>query len=231
MAESLDEEMVATYAVEITGVKRTKSQMQSLDDAIRTLRETQYMPATAASERVTVSQARFGTSRGDKILRGKEDIFVAKVDALEGNVQTVAEKALAAGMAKGRKIQTAALLAAVTKQGLSGKPAKRQSAGRKVTGHMINSIATNVEVQKTKTVTTMLGWHGWARGREKYIGYQENGTKGRKSGQQPDALSRKVKKRRPDAASGRGIQAANSLGAAIIVVREQVKRELGKIKL
>jgi hypothetical protein len=227
MAESLDEEMVATYGVTITGVERTKSELARLSEAIQTLRRTQYQ------ENATVTQARFGTSRSDRLLGGRKDIFAASVDQLEGRVQSGVQKALASGMAYGRKAQIAALRAAETKTGKSGKPAGRKSAGREVTGALINAIATNVETEKTKAVTKMVGWHGWPGGpnnREKYFAAQERGSKGRPSGQQPGSLRRKVKKRDPEAAPGRGVPAANSLGAAIVLVREQLKRELGKLK-
>ena len=119
MAESLDEEMVATYGVTITGVERTKSELARLSEAIQTLRRTQYQ------ENATVTQARFGTSRSDRLLGGRKDIFAASVDQLEGRVQSGVQKALASGMAYGRKAQIAALRAAETKTGKSGKPAGR----------------------------------------------------------------------------------------------------------
>jgi hypothetical protein len=176
----------------------------------------------------TVSEARFGSSK--KLLRGEKDIFVASIDNLEGRVQTAAASAMASGMAKGKEVQAATLRAAETAKGLSGRPKGRKGPGREVTGTMISEIVTNVETQKVTSVTNIVGFHGWARHREDYIKFQEIGTKGRKSGQLYDAHKRKVAKRRLGAKGGRGVPAANSLGAAIIVVREYLKAELGKLK-
>lgn len=219
---SLDDELVALYGVSITGVKRTRDEMAKLDNAIKLLRSTKYMETSTASE------ARFGST--SKLLRGKEDIFVASVDDLEGRVQTVAASAMAAGVARGKEIQAATLRAAETKKGLSGRPKGRKGTGREVTGSMISEISTNVETQKTTAVTNIVGWHGWRRYRKDYVGFQEKGTKGRASGEQFGSLKRKVKKRRDGSAPGRGVPAANSLGAAIIVVREYLKAELGRLK-
>jgi len=224
MAEQLDEEMVATYGVTITGVERTRAEMAKLDGAIRSLRKAEYSPGA------TVSQARFGTSRSDRLLGGREDIFVAKVDMLEGRVQTGVQEAMATGVAQGKKVQAAALRAAETRTGRSGKPKGRKGPGREVTGKLIGDIATNVETQKVTAVTTVVGWHGWRRYRPDYYEYQERGTRGRASGQLSGSLKRRVKRRRAGAARGAGVPAANSLGAAIIVVREQLKRELGRLK-
>lgn len=223
MAENLEEEMVATYGVSIIGVQRTKAQLARLSKEIALLRSTNYSPTA------TVSEARFGTSRADKMLGGKNDIFAAKVDMLEGNVQTVASRAMASAMAKGKQVQTATLRAATTEKGASGKPNGRKSAGREVTGTMIRAIATNVETQRTAAVTSIVGWHGWRRHRTEYMEYQEQGTKGRKSGQKSGSVNRKVKKKR-DGVAGRGVPAANSLGASIVIVREYLKRELEKIR-
>jgi hypothetical protein len=228
MVERLDEEMVATYAVGITGIQRSKSEMAKLDNAIRSLRQANYSPSSP------VSLARFGTSKGDRLAGkrpgGKEDIFVGSIDQLEGRIQTAVSTAMASGMAQGKRVQAATLRAATTKTGRSGKPAGRKGPGREVTGEMIGAIATNVETQKVAAVTSIVGWHGWARHRPTYYEYQEGGTKGRKSGQLGSALKRKVKTRDPESAPGLGVPAANSLGAAIIVVREHLKRELGKLK-
>ena len=221
-AENLEKEMVVTYAVAITNIERTKGEAALLDGAISTLRNTQYSIGSG------VAEARFGTSR--KMMKGKDDIFVAKIEDMEGRVQTAVGKALASGMALGKKAQAATLRAAITDTGLSGKPIGRKGSGREVSGELIRGISTNVETEKVASVTTMVAWHGWQRDRPDYFKYQEEGTKGRKSGQQPGSVNRKVKKRRKKAAPGRGIKAANSLGAAIIIVREHLKRELGGIK-
>lgn len=224
MAEQLDEEMVATYGVTITGIERTKAEMKRLTGAIEALRKAEY------SEGVTLTTARFSPRRSDRILGAKGDVFVAAVELLEGRVQDVAGKSMARGMALGRKAQAAALRAAETDTGKSGKPKGRKGPGREVTSALINGIVTNVETQKNGPITQILGWHGWKRERPDYFKYQELGTKGRASGQQPEALKRKVAKRRSDAAKGRGVPAANSLGASIILVREQLKRDLGALK-
>ena len=224
MAERLDEEMVATYAVSITGIKRTKAEMKKLDDAIRSLRKAEYSPG------VTVSNARFGTSAADRVLRGRDDIFAAQIDQIEGRVQGAVQDAMSTGVAQGKRVQAATLRAAETKTGRSGRPKGRKGPGREVTGHLINDLATNVETQKVTAVTNIVGWHGWRRHRPDYYEYQERGTKGRRSAQLSGSLKRKVKKRRDNAARGLGVPAANSLGAAIIVVREHLKRELGKLK-
>lgn len=220
-SEALNEEMVATYAVQITGIERTKAEMARLDNEIKLLRKTNY----GGSGGATVSEARFGTSASAKVLKGKDDIFVGSIDALEGRVQAGASSAMARGMALGKTIQAATLRAAVTPTGerRGGTP------GREDSGALIGALATNVETQKVTAVTTIVGWHGWGRARTKYFEYQEKGTKGRKSGQQSAALNRKVRARRAGVV-GRGVPAANSLGASIIVVREFLRRELGGLK-
>jgi len=222
MAESLDGELVATYAVGITGIERTKAEMLRLDQAIALLRKTEYSPG------VSVSEARFGTNRSAKMLNGKDDIFVASIVQLEGRIQTRVSDAMAHAMAVGKRVQAATLRAAETETGLKG--GSRNGPGRDKTGEMIKELATNVETQKVAAVTTIVGWHGWGRDRADYFLYQEKGTKGRKSGQQPGSLNRKVKARRKGAAAGRGVPAANSLGAAIIITREELKRGLAGLK-
>ncbi len=228
MAEKLEEEMVASYAISIEGVERTKSELAKLTDAISLLRKTEY------SEGITASEARFGTSRASKIGKGRTDIFSASVDHLEGRVQTKASKVMAHAMSKGKQAQTLALRAAETETGKSGKPKGRKGPGREVHGELIGAVATNVETQKTKAVTLIVGWHGWPRNdRERYFEYQEQGTKGRKPSaadieraRVARSVKRSLKPRRKSAVSGRGVPAANSLGAALPVAREELKKGL-----
>lgn len=223
MAEkSLQEEMVATYAVSVTGIQRTRSELAKLDAAIRSLRAARYNGPGSS-----VSSARFGTSRSDKLLNGKKDIFAAKIDMLEGRIQTVTTGVMDKAMKRGKEVQTGTLRAAETK---TGRKRAGNGPGRDKTGEMIAAIATNVETQKTVAVTQIVGWHGWKRHRKEYMEYQEQGTKGRKSGQQIATLRRLVKKRREDAAGGLGVPAANSLGASVLIVREELKRGLGALK-
>lgn len=230
MAKSLNEEMVASYGVSIIGIRRTKAELARLDGAIRSLRSANYSSGAGVGGPITVSQARFGTSRGDKLLKGSKDIFSAQVDMLEGRIQTAAVAAVGKAVTKGKVVQAQALRAAETAKGRSGQPEGRKGTGRNVTGTMIKAISTNVEVSKTTATTTILGWHGWQRDRADYFEYQEQGTKGRPSGQAPDSYNRLVKRRRKRAVAGRGVPAANSLGAAIIIVREYLKTELARMK-
>jgi len=224
MPEFLDDEMVASYGVEIRGIDRTKREMAALDREIKLLRGTKYN-ATSKGKAISVAETSFGTSRSSKL--GKDDIFVAKIDLLEGRIQTVTQEALSSGMALGKRAQKATLEAAVTETGLQ-RPGR--GPGRNKTGGLISRLATNVETQKSAKSTFMVGWHGWPKiGRERYDPFQELGTKGRKSGQQTGSVRRKVKARRKGA-KGRGVPAANSLGAAIILVREHLKRELKGLK-
>ena len=229
MAENLNEEIVASYSVTILGVKRTKAQLAELDRAVTSLRAARYSPGT------TVTAARFGTSRSDKLLNGQKDIFASVMDTLEGNVQGGVEQAMAKAMAQGKRAQAATLRAATTKTGNSGASHSdkgRNGPGRDDTGDMIKRIGTNVETERYPNLTNVTGWHGWGRnpGDPGKIEAQENGTKGRKSGQQPAGINRRVKKRRIDAPPGLGVPAANSIGAAIPIVREQLKRDLGALK-
>lgn len=217
----LKEEMVATYGVEITGVERTKREMARVTAAITSLRQAEYMPGA------TVLDSRFGSAKN---FGGKDDIFVAKVDILEGRIQGAVSDAMASAMAEGRRQQTAALRAAETAH---GRKRKGKGPGRDKTGEMIHAIATNVETQKSAGKTSILGWHGWRKGgRKAYYGFQEQGTAGRASGQQKKSLKRAVKARRADTnpAVGRGIPAANSLGYAIIPVREYLRRKLQALR-
>ena len=233
--ERLDDEMIASYAVAIVGVKRAKAEMALVDAAITSLRAARYMPSAPS---VTVTEARFGTStpglpgrnKPVGLLQGQKNVFAAQVDLLEGRVLGATRDAMAAGMAEGRRVQTAALKAAETKTGLSGKPKKRRGPGRDVTGKLIGAIGTNVETERLSTMTNIIGWHGWGREIPVYFKAQELGSKGRKSGQQKGSVNRKVKTRKKGAAAGAGVPAANSLGAAIVIVREELKRTLGKLR-
>lgn len=199
--ERLGQRMAAAYTVSIDGVERTRSELAKLDGAIKQLRQAQYTPVTSATVAASL---------------GGKDLFVTKIDALEGRVQTAAEKAMAAGMAKARRLQTVQLNAAVTPTGLSGRPKGRKSAGRNVTSHMINSIGTNVETLKAGGHTQITGWHGWgtevrSADESPYITVQEKGNREGDGDRAP-------------------IEAANSLGHAIPVVREFLKTELGKLR-
>ena len=107
--------------------------------------------------------------------------------------------------------------------------------GRDDTGGMIKAIARNVETYKTASVTMITGWHGW-KAAGKYYEYQEQGTRGRGGGtlasqRGSGQLARKANKKASRVAgqknvTGMGVPAANSLGTAIIPVREFLKREL-----
>lgn len=226
MAGALNEEMVASYEVDIVGIQRTKNELKKLDNAIATLRKATYSESVPT---VTVAGS-FGGS----------DIFSTKMDALEGRVQTGVQEAMSSSMALGRKTQAAALRAATTPTGLSGRPAGRRGPGREVTGAMIRDIATNIETMKTTGDTKVLGWHGWSTSTRGYYEFQEQGTGGRGSLGKSKAAKAGVVYRKPNAAKGRttgragarggGIQAANSLGTSIVPVREHLKAELGKIR-
>lgn len=206
------QEMAAAYTVTITGVTRTKAEMKKLSNAIASLRKAEYSPGASVTREVN--------------LGGSDDLLITKIDALEGRVQSATQDAMASSMALGRKTQTAALNAAVTTTGLS-RPGG--SAGRNETGAMINAIGTNVETAKTASETQITGWHGWgteARGGrpDGKITTQEKGNKGAKSTSLKSAAGRsKTRTRAP-------IVAANSLGQTIPVVRENLKKELGKLR-
>lgn len=227
MAEALNEEMVASYSVAITGIERTRAELKRLDGAIALLRKTNYSPAVPT---VTVA--------GNL---GGRDIFSSKVDDLEGRVQAGAQRAMASSMALGRRTQTEALRAAVTETGISGKPKGRKGPGREVTGSMIQGIATNVETYKDSTSTTVTGWHGWPTEGRKHFEFQERGTKGRGGASKayalkvgsvyraPNKKSRKAAGQRTQL-NNRGVPAANSLGQSIVVVREHLKKELAGLK-
>jgi hypothetical protein len=240
-AESLsgsDGEMVVSYGVTIVGIQRTKADLAKVSMAINSLRKTEYVKGA------TVMGARFGTDRSDVIagrnrsntgrdIYNGNDPLSGEIDVLEGNIQSAAEKAMAKAMALGKRTQAQTLRAATTPTGESGKShtkGGRKGPGREDTGAMINALATNVETQKAgASLTKILGWHGWPKERPEYLTYQEQGTKGRKSAQVKASVNRKVQKR-AKGTRGTGIQAVNSLGAAIVSVRENLKTELGKMK-
>ena len=235
MAEFLAEEMVASYAIEIIGIERTKSEMKRLDEAIVSLRLTDYNQGAPGGG--TVTNAAYRNSRASRLSKG--DIFSARIDQLEGRVQSAASKAMAAAMTKGREIQQEVLKAATTETGLSGashSKGGRKGPGRNDSGETIAAIKNNVETSKTATTTNIIGWHGWPSSeRASKAGYQEIGTRGRASAQVEGAtVNRKVKKpaRTPGKkkAAGRGVPAANSLGASILVVREKLKAELQRFQ-
>lgn len=234
-ARSLNEEMVASYQVEITGIERTKAEMAQLDRAIHQLRSGAYGTSKSGSQ-LTVSRAQNGSRSGD--------IFATEIDVvLNGRILPAVQRAMNSAMKQGKEIQASALEAAVTNTGLSGKPKRRKGPGRNVDGDMIAAIDTNVETQKSGSSVRVLGWHGWGidnRGaggkNSKYFEYQERGTLGRggkvrfddahpaqKGGVRRNAIGKMPK--RHD-----GLPAANSLGKSIIIVRENLKRELARIK-
>jgi len=194
MAEkTLKREMAAVYTVSIQGFKRTEDQLARLKDAIKRLRATDYTTLTS-----TTIAAQLGSS----------DIFVTKMDDLEGRVQGATVRAMDYAMKRGKEYQTYALVNAVTPTGLSGygkNPAGRRGPGRDDTGTMIDAIRTNVEVARLADGDQITGWHGWSiEERENYFRRQEQGT--------------------------RHITPANSLGVAIVPTTEDLKRELGKMK-
>lgn len=230
-----DGEMVASYMVTISGIQRTKTELEKLSLAISSLRKAEYGEGTkgvngAPDTRGTpVSLARYGKSRGDRLV-GKNstgnDIFASPIIELEGRVQKIASQGMASAMAEGKKIQIGQLRAAETDTGNAG--GARKGPGRDKTGAMIAAIRTNVETQKVGDRTTIVGWHGWGRDRSKYFMFQEQGSKGRESGQYPAGIKRKVKDL--DVTNTSGVPAANSLGIAIAFAREHLKNSLGKIK-
>lgn len=139
---------------------------------------------------------------------GGKDLLVSRLDALEGRVQTATQKAMIEAMDKGKDIQADALRAATTAYGLSGRgknPGGRNGPGRDDTGNMIKAIKRSVEVLKTASITVITGFHGWSTEGRGYITAQEKG-------------------------GANGIPAANSLGHAIVPVREFLKKELKGLK-
>lgn len=196
--ENLGQRMFATYQVKISGVKRTQDQMDKLDGLIKQIRGTNYTPGVSAT-----AAANLGT----------KDIFRSEFDTVVGHVQEKAIKVMNEAMKGGKDIQTQVLRAAVTKTGT-----KRMAAGvgngpgRDKSGAMIAGIAANVEVSKNPDSTNITGSHGWGlpdsneRGvssRSRYLAVQEKGNK-----------------------NDHGIVGANSLGTAIPIVREELKRNL-----
>lgn len=225
--EYLDEEMVASYAVEITGIERTKAELAKLDYAIQSLRQAQYGPTG-------VTVAGYAGGRSGRL---QTDIFKAKVDQFEGRVQTAATSAMSRAMQTGQKLQAQALDAAETAYGKARmKRGKGNSAGRNDSGDLIKALRNNVETLKEAARSTIVGWHGWPKAdRFNYASFQERGTRGRKSDQRRGSVTRKQASGSARAAGqkkakGLGVPAVNSLGFSIIKVREELKRELGKIK-
>lgn len=230
MADSLGEELTATYEVTITGFERTRSEMAKLDGVIAQLRAGNFRGAGNA-----------GTATINGRRGGDNGIFAASVDQLEGRVQTAAARAMVRGMDLGREIQKRTLENATTPTGESGKShgGGRKGAGRNDSGAMIARLKRNVESARTPGITILTGYHGWADGGT-YDDYQENGTKGRGGGKAAEQRKAGKVYRAPNKArgrvagqkrsSGRGVPAANSLGAAIVPVREFLKSELGKMK-
>jgi hypothetical protein len=233
----LNEEMVASYEVTVVGIDRTRAQVDKLGKAIADLRSTKYGGSGPGT---------LGVSDGptNKIDRGAPDVFVTKINALEGNIQSVTMKALAAGMALGKRSQAAVLRAATTKTGLSGqsKVGGRKGPGRDDSGAMINAIATNVEQRRTASVTQYTGWHGWQRQGRAYYELQENGTKGKGGASKGESKSEGFVYRAPNkpksrvsgsktpTRSGGAVPAANSLGKTIPTVREYLRTELDKLR-
>ncbi len=214
----LNEEMIASYQVVINGFAETRKNLAGLDAAIARLRAADYSGGSGAHRTVTSATA-----------AGSKGIFVTRVDQLEGRVKSGTQRAMAKSMALGRRTQGQALRAAVTPTGLSGKPAGRNSAGRDVTGGMINAIRTNVETANAGRASMVTGWHGWP-GDDSYYGFQERGTKGR-GGNRPGP--RKIGssyRAQTKVRKGGGIKPANSLGSSIITVREFLKSELRSLK-
>lgn len=210
MAEGvIGNEMVATYTVSIEGIERTRSELARLTGAIKELRVGNYSPTASATALAS---------------SGSSDIFVSKMDSLEGRVQTAAQKIMLRAMDLGKETQAQVLRAETTAKGLSGKPAGRNSAGRDVTGTMIDALTRNVEVFKTTDRTLITGFHGWGTQGRQYFSYQEKGTLGRRASLKRAAGARK----RHSSASG--VPAANSLGQTILPVREYLKRELAGLK-
>lgn len=206
MAETIGQEMFATYQVRITGVQRTQKQIDALDGLIKQIRGTSYGEGFSATAAANLSS---------------KDVFRTKFDEVIGHVQEKAIAVMREGMQYGKDIQTEGLRDAITKTG-----ARRSAAGvgngpgRDKTGEMISEIAANVEVSKNPTSTNITGSHGWGlpdtseRGtpiRQKYLAVQEKGNRSGGTRRQPN--------RKP-------IQAANSLGTAIPIVREELKRNL-----
>jgi hypothetical protein len=212
-AGDLSTELVASYNVEITGIDRTRKEMAQLDGLIRQLRSGSYGPIS-----VTVASQ-----------LGGGDVFVSKFDELTGRVQTKATRAMIEAMDFGKATQQAALRAATTPTGLSGKShvGGRRGPGRDDSGAMIDAIQRNVETFKTASTTLITGWHGWGASRDGRFEYQEKGTNGRR---EIGSKSAKAKRAKASKQKGHpGVPAANSLGQAIIPTRETLRRKLEAI--
>jgi hypothetical protein len=205
----LEQEMVASYEVTITGIKRTRSELAKLSAAISSLRAGSY----GMNGGHVTGAGNFGGG----------DIFVTKMDDLEGRIQTVASKAMLAGMDFGKNVQIVTLRAAVTATGA----ARGGNPGRDKTGAMIGAIKRNVEMSSTIGDRTITGWHGWAEGRDDYFSFQEQGTKKSGGGLAKGSIPRK---RQGTKGGGGGVPAANSLGAAIVPTREKLKADLKAMK-
>lgn len=230
MADSLGEELTATYQVTITGFQRTKSEMAKLDSVVASLRAGNFRG------RGNAGTATINSRRG-----GNNGIFEAKVDELEGRVQTATGKAMIRAMDFGKEVQAKALEAATTPTGESGKShgGGRGGPGRNDSGAMIKRLKRNAEVARTPGITIVTGYHGWSDGGT-YDDYQEHGTKGRGGGKAAEQRAAGKVYRAPNKARGRvagqkrssgaGIPAANSLGTAIVPVREFLKAELNGLK-
>jgi hypothetical protein len=232
-ASKLDEEMVASYAVTIEGVERTRKEMEMLDKEIRLLRSTNY---SGSQKSVTIAASAERTSTRSKADR---DIFTTKFAAVEGRVQTQVREAVASSMALGKKTQAAALDAAETKTGVERVRRGGGGTSGRHTGKpngMIQKLATNVESFRGPGFTSISGWHGWSRDARSHFEFQEKGTKGKGgSASANSGVSRNPNRGRKRYAgqrgsNGSGVPAANSLGLAIPVVREHLKRELGAIR-
>lgn len=220
-------DMVASYGVEITGIARTRKELAKLDGVIKSLRAGSYAPGASVTVAAGV---------------GSTDIFVAKMDELEGRVQTGAQNAMLTSMDLGKRTQAESLRAATTKTGASGRShvGGRKGPGREDSGSMIQQLARNVEVFKSTAATLITGWHGWRTDRTGHIAYQERGTKGRgaRNDHGPDAnagVGRGKNKGKQRLAGDKkslhlGVPAANSLGLSIPTVRENLKREIAKLK-
>jgi len=229
----LNEEMVASYAVTIEGVERTAKEMAALDKEIHLLRTTSYSSGQPSAV-VAASAERTSGRRASE-----RDIFTTKFRSLEGRVQSQVRDSMASSMALGKRTQAAALDAAETKTGIervrSGKGGTTGRHTGKPNG-MITSLATNVETLRGADFTSVSGWHGWSRDARKHFEFQERGTKGVGGGgaansgieRRPNRGKKRYAGQRGSASSG--VPAANSLGQSIPIVREHLKRELGKIK-
>lgn len=195
----IKKEMAASYAVTISGVERTRSELAKLDTAIRELRRGTYSPITSA----TVASS-----------LGGKDLLVTKFYVFGARIQTHVKQVVLDGMDMGKALQIEGLRAATTPSGLAGrshsKSGRKGGAGRDDTGTLIKNISRNVEyLRQGPDTTTVVGFHGWGtegRGKDGVISYAKYQEKGSPT-----------------------IQGANSLGLAIPPVREFLKRELGNL--